>query len=42
MEQQIRCRRFIQLIRDEFLAKLYEPSRMERMEAVYGDAVWGE
>jgi hypothetical protein len=42
MEQQIRCRRFIQLIRDEFLAKLYEPSRMERMEEVYGDAVWGE
>lgn len=40
MEAPTRIKERFAVIRDEYFAKLYEPSRMERMEALYGDAIW--
>jgi hypothetical protein len=42
MESPTRIKQFLRVIQEEYMAKLYEPSRLLRLEAVYGDAVWGE
>ncbi len=40
MEAPTRIKQQFETIRDEYFIKLYEPSRLERMEALYGEEVW--